>query len=299
MTSTNSGNTELRATMGGSLRPGDARRFFIEAMVGAMHADGNVDQRELMALRGLLERHDLFAALPVDVAQMLIDLSTDAIEFAGGVERRVPVICGNLRWRLDRLAAFAMACEVSAADDVLDEREVRYLSALRTGFRLDQREHDHLLVAAKQGRAMAWLENESVRVRAHLPVLAELLVMNRWRGGEVSPDEVSDLPGLLTRLRDFAVTGPDAAGLIEDARRRSARWTSLAEQTPALLAELPFPCDRYWVMVYTLVDSRLRGHDRWVDDPLVLLMAGAFHYSELHMQLACDDAGQLISAMGN
>jgi hypothetical protein len=32
--------------LGGSLRPNDARRFLIEAMVGAMRADGNVDARD-------------------------------------------------------------------------------------------------------------------------------------------------------------------------------------------------------------------------------------------------------------
>lgn len=288
-------NSEIRASLGGSLRPGDARRFFIEAMVGAMHADGHVDRREMRALRAMLERHDLFAALSGEVAEMLIDLSADAIAFAGGAERRVPVICGNLRWRLDRLAAFAMACEVCAADEVLDERELRYLAALRIGLRLDAREHDALVAAARQGQSMAWLDRETARVRAQLPTLVELMLMRRWRGGAVDDEDARAIAELLPRLRDYGVSPADAETLVARVRPRAHRWSTRAEAVPLLLCELPFVCDRYWVMVAVLTDAMAAGLRRWVEDPLIRILAGAFHYSELQMQLAWDDASQLTA----
>jgi len=37
--------------LGGGLRPNDPRRFLIEAMIGAMTADGVVDPRELAAMQ--------------------------------------------------------------------------------------------------------------------------------------------------------------------------------------------------------------------------------------------------------
>ena len=47
----------LRESLGGTLKPGDPRRFLIEVMIGAMHADGVVDSREMETLRRLLRDH--------------------------------------------------------------------------------------------------------------------------------------------------------------------------------------------------------------------------------------------------
>lgn len=293
-TMTRSGSGEVPRILAGSLRPDDARRFYVEAMVGAMHADGDIDGRELRALRRVIGDHALFASLPDSVADGLIELSSDALAFAGGADRRVPVIAGNLRWRIDRLAAFAMACEVCAVADALADRQARYLDTLGAALRLGEREQRALLAAAREGGAMAWLEAEVARVRGQLPAVAGLLLLRGWRGGPLATACVSDAVGYLVRVRDFAPTG-HARAAVEAVRRTAVQWTSAAEVVPELLAELPFASDRYWTMVYLLGHSLIAGHGHWADDAVIVRLAGAFHYGDGDMQLACDDAAQLAA----
>src|SRR5262245_36199578 len=94
-----------RDVMGGGLRPNDPRRFLIEAMIGAMHADGAVDQRELAVLHRHLGEHDLFAGLPEAAAKTLVELATDAVRFAASPTARVSAIAKGLPSRIHRLAA--------------------------------------------------------------------------------------------------------------------------------------------------------------------------------------------------
>ena len=47
----------VKGLLGGGLRPNDARRFLIEAMIGAMNADGVVDPRESAAVERQIATH--------------------------------------------------------------------------------------------------------------------------------------------------------------------------------------------------------------------------------------------------
>lgn len=285
----------LRSTLGGSLKPGDPRRFLIEAMVGAMHADGEVDDRELRSLRSMLERHDLFAALPWETAKMLIDLSSDAILFAGSAEHRIPVMARHLRWRIERLAAFAMACEVCAADTVIVEREQRYLTGLRIALRLDHREHDELMVSARAGRALQWLEVETTRVREQLPLLAELMVLRRWSTGSMTSNDLVDIQAAIMSLRDFGVSEDRVGQVLAGVVQQAQTWTSAQAQIERIAARLTHPSDRYWLTVYLLSDEVRRGRERWRSNELLLMLAAEFRFGELQMELALDDATQLVS----
>ena len=141
-------------------------------MVGAMHADGVVDQRELETLRRTLRTHEFFADLPADAASMLIELATDAISFAGGAATRIGVIARSLPARTHRLAAYAMACEVCAADEDIADSELRFLTGLRVAFNLSHRDHDDLVAAASRGHAMAMLETKTVDMSIGIPKIA-------------------------------------------------------------------------------------------------------------------------------
>lgn len=286
----------LRSSLGGSLRPGDPRRFLIEAMVGAMHADGEVDARELRALRSMLERHDLFAALPWETAKMLIDLSTDAISFAGSAEHRIPVMARHLRWRIERLAAFAMACEVCAADDVIVEREQRYLTALRIALRVDHREHDELMVSVRAGRALQWLEAETRRIREQMPLLAELMVLRRWSTGSMTPDDLADIQISIAGLRDFGASEQQVGEVVAAVAHQARTWSSAEIQIARVADRLQHPSDRYWLTVYLLTDEVRRGRERWRSNELLLTLAAELRFGELQMELALHDAHQLAAA---
>ena len=50
----------VKEFLGGGLRPNDPRRFLVEAMVGAMTADGHADPRELQMMQKIIAEHELF-----------------------------------------------------------------------------------------------------------------------------------------------------------------------------------------------------------------------------------------------
>src|SRR6188474_3504939 len=126
----------VKGLLGGGLKPNDPRRFLIEAMIGVMNADGVVDAREMAAVERQIASHPLFHGLGAGAARTLIDLSTDAIRYAGGAFGRAPAIAKGLPARIHRLAAFGMAAEVAVADQQLVEGELHFLEALRIELRI-------------------------------------------------------------------------------------------------------------------------------------------------------------------
>ena len=53
----------LRSMFGGDLTRDDARRYLVEAMLGAMAADGDVQDEEMQVLYDTVETHALFEGL--------------------------------------------------------------------------------------------------------------------------------------------------------------------------------------------------------------------------------------------
>src|ERR1700753_2250220 len=94
----------VKGLFGGGLRPNDARRFLIEAMIGAMNADGVVDPRESAVVEHQIATHPLFQGLGPAAARTLIEMSNDAIKFAGNAFGRAPAIAKGLPARIHRLA---------------------------------------------------------------------------------------------------------------------------------------------------------------------------------------------------
>lgn len=286
----------LRQRLGGTLRPGDSRRFLIEVMVGAMHADGQVDDREQETLRRILAHHDLFSALRDDVAEMLIELSTDAVLFAGSAVRRIDAIAANLRWRHERLAAYAMACEVCASDDHLADSERDYLAALRQALRVDVREHEQLTFAAKNGRAMAWLEATTVRLRELTGPLLELLVL-RARDAGRDASAMGEAAAYLASVRDLAPTEEAVAAEVARVARQVPSWGSTDEELARIGAELPDHNDRYWVTVYVMGWEALRGRTEWRELDYFALLGRHLGLDEASLSDAFNDATLLCGAV--
>ena len=57
--------------LGGSLKPNDPRRFLIEAMVGAMSADGKIDETETAMMEHQIATHPLFQGIGPGAARTL------------------------------------------------------------------------------------------------------------------------------------------------------------------------------------------------------------------------------------
>src|SRR5512132_3390448 len=82
----------LRKMFSGKVSADDPRRFLVEAMLGAMEADGDVTEEEVATLEGNLANHPLFEGLSADELSRMTDIATDAVREAGGGKNRVEAI---------------------------------------------------------------------------------------------------------------------------------------------------------------------------------------------------------------
>jgi uncharacterized tellurite resistance protein B-like protein len=284
-------SNQLREMMGGSLRPSDPRRFLVEAMIGAMNADGHADRSELEVLRHQLAAHDLFAGLPESAADMLIDMGTEAIRFAGDGARRVGAIAKGLPSRTHRLAAYAMACEVSAADGGIDDAEGRYLESLRAALSIGERESQVLLEGARGGRAMAALEQRVGRLRELWPVVIDCLALQL--AAERTPTEVDaeSIRAVLSELPDVTALPDEVDAAVQRSLRDAgARCAQLPAELSRLAGSVPYPMDRYWCAVYLMMVERARGRDQWPAVPFLCQLQQSFGLTDVEMERASQDA---------
>lgn len=117
-----------------SLSPQDA---LIAVMVGLSAADAEMKTSELVTIERIVDHLPVFAEYDADrirsVSQIVYDLFEDEDGLAalfGLAKQALPV---NLRE-----TAYAMACDLAAADGVLKRRELRYLQELRIELDIDR-----------------------------------------------------------------------------------------------------------------------------------------------------------------
>lgn len=288
-----SGPMEKRARdmIGGGLRPSDPRRFLIEVMIGAMYADGSVDQRELDTLNRNLADHDLFAGLNPEAAKTLIGLATDAVKFAGSSVGRIPAIAKGLPARIHRLCGYAMACEICAADDSIDPSEQTFLDALQIALRIAPHEAHQIVAAARSKRIPQYLDDRVLRLRSLVPVVVEMFTLRAWARGTVTDDH-------RFALRDFFLAVPDLAGRIDDIegelfkafRKPRTAGFNVYTELQTLVANLPDPVDRYWLCVYAMLAEPPNLVPSWRVVPFIGLCQHAFQIVDGDMELAAQDA---------
>lgn len=277
--------------LGGGLRPNDPRRFLIEAMVGAMSADGQVDAREQKMMELQIANHPLFQGLGLNASRTLIELSTDAIQFAGSAVARTPAIAKGLPARIHRLAAFGMAAEVVAADQQVVHGELHFLEALRIALRITPLEAENIVRAAKAGNVTAHLDDRYLRVKSIISVAAEVFAL-RALARAMATDEHR------FAVRDFFAAIPDLAlstdeldtELYRAFRRPRAPDAQVFTELARVAQSLPAPDDRYWLTVYTLVAEPPSAAPSWRVIPFMGVMQAAFQIVDTDMELAVIDA---------
>ncbi|HEX2687304.1 MAG TPA: TerB family tellurite resistance protein [Kofleriaceae bacterium] len=284
--------------LGGGLKPNDPRRFLIEAMIGAMNADGAVDRREMAAVEHRISNHPLFQGLGTGAARTLIDLSNDAIRFAGNAKSRAPAIAKGLPARIHRLAAYGMAAEVAVADEELVDGELHFLEALRIALRIAPLESEAMVQNARTGHLTEYLDDRYHRIKALIPVACEVFTLRAFSRG-VANDEQR------FRLRDFFAAIPDLVlgkdeletELYRAFRRPRAPDAQVFGELARVAATLPDPVDRYWMMVYTLVAEQPVTVPNWRVIPFTGVMQAAFQITDTDMELAVVDALTFPAAM--
>ena len=281
----------VKDLLGGGLKPNDPRRFLIEAMVAATSADGQIDARETAMMEQQIANHPLFAGLGAKSAKTLVELSTDAIKFAGGAVGRTPAIAKGLPARIHRLAAYGMAAEIAAADQRLDPGELAFLEALRVALRIAPTEAEQIIHAAQTGQLAPYLEDRYLRIKSMISVAAEVFALRALARGMANDEQ-------RFKVRDFFVAIPDLSLTTDELdtelyrafRRPRAPDAQVFGELSRVAATLPGPVDRYWMVVYTLVAESPSSVPTWRVIPFMGVMQAAFQIVDADMELAVIDA---------
>jgi hypothetical protein len=281
----------VKDLLGGGLKPNDPRRFLIEAMVGAMSADGEVDERERRVMEQQITSHPLFAGMGLTAARTLIEMSTDAIQFAGGAVGRTPAIAKGLPARIHRLAAFGMASEIAAADQQVVAGELAFLEALRIALRISPLEADRIVRAAKTRTLTDYLDDRYLRIRSMITVAAEVFALRALAGGKATDEH-------RFKVRDFFLSMPDLSLTTDELdtelyrafRRPRAPNAQVFGELSRVAQTLPDPVDRYWIVVYALVAESQQTIASWRVIPFMGVLQAAFQIVDTDMELAVVDA---------
>jgi len=288
----------VKDMLGGGLRPSDPRRFLIEAMICAMNADGVADAREMQVVERQIAQHPLFQGLPANAARTLIDLSNDAIKFAGGALGRAPAIAKGLPARIHRLTAYGMAAEVALADNTLHQGEITFLEGLRIALRIAPLESGQLINAARAHQLTAYLDDRYLRIKNLIPIAAEVFALRALARGMATDDQ-------RFRVRDFFLVIPDLqlkkdeldSELYRAFRRPRAPDAQVFGELSRVASGLNDPVDRYWMVVYTLVAELPATVPSWRVIPFMGVMQAAFQITDTDMELAVVDALTFPPAM--
>lgn len=283
---------------GGSLRPNDPRRFLIEAMIGSMNADGIIDPREIAVLEHHIATHPLFKGLGANAGKTLIDLSTDAIKFAGSATARVAAIAKGLPARIHRLAAYGMATEIAAADNDLAMSELKFLEALRIALRISPNESQQVINHAQSGTLSAYLDDRLLRIKSLIPVAAEVFALRALARAMANDDHRFKVRDYFAAIPDLQMTNDELDGeLFRAFRRQRAPNAQVFGELSRVAAQLPDPVDRYWIVVYVLVAELPATVPSWRVIPFVGVIQAAFQITDTDMELAVVDALTFPAAM--
>ena len=282
----------LRKMFSGRVSTDDPRRFLVEAMLGAMEADGDVTESELATFEGNLANHALFEGLSGDEISRLTDLAADAIREAGGGKKRLEAIAKGLPSRNQRLAAYAMAAEICVSDRELAEAEIEYLDGLQAALALDETEAKEVFEAARKHTGLLTLEEKSEKVRELMPAFVRCMALMAAADEEIHHEERLGMRNVLRAIPDMQVlTLPEIDEAIEVALERITGKDSKAELAE-VANEVKASSDRYWVTVYTMIIALADGTQDWREIEFLASLRKTFELSDKQMDVAMQVASQ-------
>lgn len=117
-----------------SLSPQDA---LVTLMIAASVSDENIRTAELMAIEALVNHLPIFAEFDMDRFPTLSQIVFDLFEEEDGLDALFGLVRETLPQRLYE-TAYALCCDVAAADGRLKEVELRFLQEIRHELQLDR-----------------------------------------------------------------------------------------------------------------------------------------------------------------
>lgn len=255
---------------GGTLKPGDPRRFLIEAIMGAVNADGVVKPEELAVLEISLEEHEIFCGLSKSVTKTLIEIAQESMAFAGGPMRRVPYMAKGLPSRCHRMLAYAVACEIILADDPVPAlAEKAYLDLLQESFLLADNEVEALMDSAVRKKTMHMVEDLTEAMQKLLPLYIEAMALVAQMDGTVTAKEREVFVGVLQSLGDCSAMSETELGELINAAFKTVTGKEPDNEVRRIAKLMKTPIDRYWVAVYMSILAIADGIGDWRENWLL------------------------------
>ncbi|MDX2090628.1 MAG: DUF533 domain-containing protein [Kofleriaceae bacterium] len=282
----------LRKMFSGKVSTDDPRRFLVEAMLGAMEADGDVTESEMATFEGNLGNHTLFDGLSGDEISRLTDLAADAIRDAGGGKKRLEAIAKGLPSRSQRLAAYAMACEICVADKELAEAEIEYLDGLQTALALDENEAKEVFEAARQHTGLLTLEEKSEKVRHLMPAFVKCMALMAAADEEIHHEERLGMRSVLKAIPDMQVLTSAEIDEAIDVALEAIKGKDNKAELAEVAKDVTSQSDRYWVTAYTMIIALADGTQDWREIEFLAALRKTFDLNDKQMDAAMAVASQ-------
>jgi uncharacterized membrane protein YebE (DUF533 family) len=114
----------------------DAPEALVLTMVLVAAADGGMTDREIGVMSGQVQTLPVFQDVTTEQLRTVTDAAVKLLNEDDGLQHAARLICGALEPRL-RETAYALACEVVAASEVVKQRTLDMLAFVRTELHLD------------------------------------------------------------------------------------------------------------------------------------------------------------------
>lgn len=280
----------LRKMFSGKVKAEDPRRFLVEAMLGAMEADGEVTAEEMAVLQNNLEGHDLFEGLLPEETARMIDLAADAIGKAGGGGNRLEAIAKGLPNRSHRLAAYTLACEVCVSDAELPESEINYLDGLQTALGLSSEESKEIFEAARSDSGLLTLEEKAGRMRELMPHFVDCMALMAAADDEVHFEELMGIRGVLRNIPDMAVLSTDELDEAIEVAIDRVKGKNVDDEIASKAEHIVEANDRYWTTVYMMIVALADGKTDWREVAFLKTVEQTFGLNDDQMDQAMETA---------
>ncbi|MFC3117914.1 tellurite resistance TerB family protein [Jhaorihella thermophila] len=106
-------------------------------MIAVSASDANIRTAELMKIQAAVNHLPIFADYDIDGMKRMSELVFELFEQEDGLDALFGLIRANLPERLYE-TAYALACDVAAADGTLAETELRLLEEIRYELNIDR-----------------------------------------------------------------------------------------------------------------------------------------------------------------
>ncbi len=280
----------LRKMFSGSVTKDDPRQFVIEAMLGAMEADGEVTTEEMEVLQKNLDEHELFKGITGDATARMIDRAADSIRDAGGGTKRAPAMAKGLLSQTHRRTAYSLACEVCVSDAELPESEITYLESLQQALQLDEADAAEIFEAARSQSGLLTLEQKTEKMRDLLPRFVDCMALMASADGEVHSEERQGIRAVLGNIPDMAVLTSDELDAAIDHAFTNVEGKDSHKEISTIADVITDGSDRYWTTVYMMIVALADGKTDWREVAFLKNVEQAFSLDDYQMDQAMETA---------